>query len=76
MRERRGDAPAFLAAHPDRHHEGLDPDIGETQRLQPLHRPFPRARLGFSPGRARADFGGEPLNNFPSDGVGGGRKGK
>ena len=57
----------LLAAHPDRHVEGLDPDVGEAERRQPAHRPVARPRLGLGAGQARADFGGQPFDDVPGE---------
>jgi len=46
LRERAEDRRAFLAAHPDRHLEGLDMDILEAERLELLDCPRAPTRLG------------------------------
>ena len=67
LRERRGDRRFLLAAHPHRHVEGLDPDIGEAERAQLGHRPSPRPRFRLGPAEPRADLGGQPLGDVPGD---------
>ncbi len=42
-------------------------DVGEAERLQPPHRPFPRPGLGLGAGRAGADLGRQPLDDVAGD---------
>ena len=65
LREGREDLGALRAAGPHRHVERLDPDVGETERLQPGDRPVARAGFGLGPGEPLADLGGEPFDDVP-----------
>ena len=66
LREGCDDLGLLDAAHPAIGDvERLDMNIGEAQRLQPRHRPGARARLGFAAGEARADLGGQSLDDRP-----------
>ena len=59
------DFGALRAAHPHRHVERLDADVGEAQRLQLGDRPVAGAGLCLGPGEARADFGRQPFGDVP-----------
>jgi hypothetical protein len=73
LREGRDDLGMLLAAHPDRHVERLDMDVGEAQLGEPAHRPVARPRFGLGAGEALADLGGQPFEEIPGDRVGGER---
>lgn len=60
-----GQRGIFRPAHPARDGEGFDPDILETERLQPRHRPVTRRCFARGTGQARADLGGEVGHDFP-----------
>ena len=61
---------ALDAAAPAGQREGLDMDIGETERAHRPHRPCARPRLGVAAGEPRPDLGGERLDEVVAAFVG------
>src|ERR1051325_10477104 len=59
----------LLPAHPDRHVERLDMDVGEAELGQATHRPGPPPRLRLGAREPLADLGGDALDEVPGDGV-------
>ena len=70
LRKGRHDLAGLGPAHPHRHVERFDADVGEAKALQPCDRPVARARLGLGARQPLPDLGRQPLDDVIGERVG------